>query len=285
MSQTNRCMGASVPIQNPDIKETQDSVTMDLRMGSNNDPMTLKFYNMMWKVILNHAKLLSCLDAVIGNTFPERHVYSSQKACEFITQAITELKEDGMQPDESFLRKHQCHMGDLHWDLEPSNFDNPQQLAHHVLELYNDLMEGTKYIHGNCDEEGKFDNFLSMVLRDLCMMGYYIGKSSLAASFPDVFSKNLPTGALAFATTALTAGVDEYATGAFAAVKFHHKDYSKVNKQFLDIISNIKSVLHHLQSLERVLKNIAIQGCVKNPTISPGVVSASEWHNFTAHLD
>ncbi|KAI6039121.1 hypothetical protein EDC04DRAFT_2603457, partial [Pisolithus marmoratus] len=30
----------------------------------------------------------------------------------------------------------------------------------------------------------------------------------------------------------LTAGVDEYATGALAVLKFHHKDYSKVNKQF-----------------------------------------------------
>ncbi|KAI6045929.1 hypothetical protein EDC04DRAFT_2888514 [Pisolithus marmoratus] len=246
MSQTDRHMGASVPVQNPDIKETQDSVTMDLHMGSNNDPMTLKFYDMMWKAILNCAKLLSHLDAVISNTFPEQHVYLSQKACEFITQAITELKEDGMQPDESFLRKHQHHMGDLHWDWEPSDFDNPQQLADHVLELYNDLMEGTKYIHGDCDEEGKFDNFSSMALRDLCMTGYYIGKSSLAASFPNVFSKNLPTGALAFATTVLTAGVDEYATGAFAAVKFCHKDYSKVDEQFLDIISNIESVPHCL---------------------------------------
>ncbi|KIK15953.1 hypothetical protein PISMIDRAFT_34874, partial [Pisolithus microcarpus 441] len=213
--------------------------------------------------------------------FPERHVYINQKVHEFITQAIAELKEDGVQPDESFLRKHQHHMSDLlfedlgtyrsdfkkiaqqviikHWDWEPSNFDDPQQLADHILGLYNDLMEGTKYIHSDCDEEGKFDNFSNTALRDLCMMGYYIGKSSLAASFPNIFGKDLPAGALAFATT-LTGTLDEYSTGSFAAVKFRHEGYSKVNEQFLDMISNIENVPHHLRSLRRVLRNIAVQG-------------------------
>ncbi|KAI5993384.1 hypothetical protein EDC04DRAFT_2613388 [Pisolithus marmoratus] len=160
--------------------------------------------------------------------------------------------------------------------------------------ICNNLMEGTKYIHGDCDEEGKFDNFSSTALQDLCVMGYYIGKSSLAASCPNVFSKNLPTGALAFATTAvaplllseksaliychLTAGADEYATGAFAAVKFFHEDYSKVNEQFLDIISNIK------KGTEKYCHTRMICSA-KNPVISTGVVSASGQHNFTAHLD
>ncbi|KAI5989833.1 hypothetical protein EDC04DRAFT_2614280 [Pisolithus marmoratus] len=96
-----------------------------------------------------------------------------------------------------------------HWDWEPDDFDDPQELVDHVLELYNYLMEGTKYIHGNCDEEGKFNNFSSAALWDLCVTGYYIGKSSLAASFSDIFSKCFPTGALAFAVTALTAAMDE----------------------------------------------------------------------------
>jgi hypothetical protein len=36
------------------------------------------------------------------------------------------------------------------------------------------------------------------------MMAYYNGKSSLAASFPDTFSKHLPAAALAFAVTAVS---------------------------------------------------------------------------------
>ncbi|KIK18408.1 hypothetical protein PISMIDRAFT_14390 [Pisolithus microcarpus 441] len=223
-SWTNGGMGAPVAVQNPNINEVQHSVKTELRTGTNNDPTTLKFYDTMWKAILNRAKLLSHLDAVIGNAFPEQHIYINQKVHEFITQAIAELKEDGVQPNKSFLRKHQHHMSDLinlgtyrsdfkkiarqvivkHWDWEPSDFDDPQQLADHILGLYNDLTEGTKYIHGDCDEEGKFDNFSSMALRDLCMMGYYIGKSSLAALFPNIFGKDLPAGALAFAMTAVS---------------------------------------------------------------------------------
>ncbi|KAI5990742.1 hypothetical protein EDD15DRAFT_2369460 [Pisolithus albus] len=306
-SQTDGGTGASVAVQNLNTNEVQHSVKTEPRTSTNNDPTTLKFYDTMWKAILNRAKLLSRLDAVIGNAFPERHVYINQKVYEFITQAIAELKEDGVQPDESFLRKHQHHMSDLlfedlgtyrsdfkkiarqvivkHWDWEPSDFDDPQQLADHILELYNDLMEGTKYIHGDCDEEGKFDNFSSAALRDLCVTGYYIGKSSLAASFPDIFGKDLPPGALAFATTALTGALDEYSTGSFAAVKFRHEGYSKVNEQFLDMISNIENVPHRLRSLRRVLKNIAVQGCAKNPAIRTGVVATGGRRNFTAHLD
>ncbi|KIK27360.1 hypothetical protein PISMIDRAFT_8195 [Pisolithus microcarpus 441] len=112
-SWTDRGMGAPVAIQNPNINEVQHSVKTKLRTGTNNDPMTLKFYDMMWKAILNRAKLLSRLDAVIGNAFPEQHVYINQKVHEFITQAIAELKEDGVQPNKSFLRKHQHHMSDL----------------------------------------------------------------------------------------------------------------------------------------------------------------------------
>ncbi|KIK19778.1 hypothetical protein PISMIDRAFT_13429 [Pisolithus microcarpus 441] len=185
-SRTDGGMGAPVAIQNPNINKVQHSVKTELRTGTNNDPTTLKFYDTMWKAILNRAKLLSCLDAVIGNAFPERHVYINQKVHEFITQAIAELKEDGVQPNELFLRKHQHHMSDLlfkdpgtycsdfkkiaqqvivkHWDWEPSDFNDPQQLADHILGLYNDLTEGTKYIHGDCDEEGKFNNFSSTAL-------------------------------------------------------------------------------------------------------------------------
>ncbi|KIK16504.1 hypothetical protein PISMIDRAFT_15765 [Pisolithus microcarpus 441] len=112
-SWTDGGMGAPVAIQNPNINEIQHSVKTKLRTGTNNDPTTLKFYDTMWKAILNHAKLLSHIDAVIGNAFPERHIYINQKVHEFITQAIAELKEDGVQPDESFLRKHQHHMSDL----------------------------------------------------------------------------------------------------------------------------------------------------------------------------
>ncbi|KAI6042897.1 hypothetical protein EDC04DRAFT_2600555 [Pisolithus marmoratus] len=127
-------------------------------------------------------------------------------------------------------------------------------------------------------------NFLGQVcsssaaLQDLCGTGYYIGKSLLAASFPNVFSKNLPTGALAFATTVLTAAVDEYATGAFAAVKFHYKDYSKVNEQFLDIISNNEKGTEKYCYARTICS-------AKDPTISTGVASASGQCNFTAHLD
>ncbi|KIK14431.1 hypothetical protein PISMIDRAFT_17278 [Pisolithus microcarpus 441] len=112
-SQTEGGMGASVAVQNLNINEVQHSVKTEFHTGTNTDPTTLKFYNTMWKAILNCAKLLSHLDAVIGNAFPERHIYINQKVYEFITQAIAELKEDCVQPNESFLRKHQHHMSDL----------------------------------------------------------------------------------------------------------------------------------------------------------------------------
>jgi hypothetical protein len=54
--------------------------------------------------------------------------------------------------------------------------------------------------------------------------------------------------------------VDEYLTGALVAVKFRHEDYSKVYKQFLEIIGNIDTMPHHLRCLWRVLRNIAVQG-------------------------
>ncbi|KAI6000256.1 hypothetical protein EDC04DRAFT_2612077 [Pisolithus marmoratus] len=132
-------------------------------------------------------------------------------------------------------------------------------------------MEGTcKYIHGDCGEEGKFNNFSSAALQDLHVTGYYIGKSSLVASFSDIFSKCFPTGALAFSVTALTATMDEYVTGALVAIKFCHEGYSKVNEQFLDIITNIKTM----------------QGCAKNPVIGVGSVTTSVGqHEFTGHLD
>ncbi|KAF8547507.1 hypothetical protein OG21DRAFT_1527113 [Imleria badia] len=59
----------------------------------------------------------------------------------------------------------------------------------------------------------------------------------------------------------LTAAMDEYSTGTFIALKFRHEDYSKGNQQFLEIIDNIDTMPHHLQSLWRALKNIAVQGC------------------------
>ncbi|KAI5982848.1 hypothetical protein EDD15DRAFT_2202516 [Pisolithus albus] len=115
----------------------------------------------------------------------------------------------------------------------------------------------------------------SVALRDLCVTGYYIGKSSLAASFSDIFSKHFPTGALAFAATALTAAMDKYATGALIAIKFCHEGYSKVNEQFLEIIANIEAVPHHFRSLQGVLKNIAVQGCAKNLAIGVGSTNSS----------
>jgi hypothetical protein len=62
---------------------------------------------------LNRVKSLSRLDAVIDDAFPERHVYISKRAIEFISQAIAEFEEDNMQPDKSFLKQHQHHMGEL----------------------------------------------------------------------------------------------------------------------------------------------------------------------------
>ncbi|KAI5989729.1 hypothetical protein EDD15DRAFT_2370455 [Pisolithus albus] len=264
-SKTDSTVGPPAAAADAD-DEIENPATAEPCTGSSNDPMTLKFYDPVWRTVLSRAKVLSRFDAVITNAFPEWQLYISKKALEFITQAIAELEEDGVQPDESFLRKHQYHMSDLlfedlgtfrsdfkkiarqvvarHWDWEPDNFDGPQELADHVLELYNYLTEETKYIHGDHDEEGKFNNFSSAALRDLCVTGYYIGKSSLVASFSDIFSKHFPTGALAFAATALTAAMDEYATGALIAIKFRHEGYLKVNEQFLEIIANIEAVPH-----------------------------------------
>lgn len=108
-----------------------------------------------------------------------------------------------------------------HWDWEPDVDCCPQPSTEYVLELYNDLTKETRYIHGEPDKkvrrhlqqnitlnktrkQGNFDNFSSAALRELCAAGYYTGKSSLAASFPEVFSKHLPSGALAFASTAVS---------------------------------------------------------------------------------
>ncbi|KAI6137139.1 hypothetical protein F5141DRAFT_1060028 [Pisolithus sp. B1] len=259
-SKTDSTMGPLATAADAD-DEIQYPATAKPHTGNNNDPTTLNKYT-----------------------------YIGKKAFEFIMEAITELEEDGVQPDKSFLRKHQYHMSNLvvarHWDWEPDNFDGPQELAGHVLELYNHLMEEMKYIHSDHDEEGKFNNFSSVVLQDLCVTGYYIGKSLLVASFSNTFSKHFPMGALAFAVTVLTAAMDEYATGALITIEFHHEGYSKVNEQFLDIIANIEAMPHHFQSLQHVLKNIAVQGCVKNPAIGVGSANTSSGqHEFTVHLN
>lgn len=53
------------------------------------------------------GKGLSCLNAIINNPFSEQHTFN-KGVIEFITQAIAELKKDGVQPDE-----HQYHMTDF----------------------------------------------------------------------------------------------------------------------------------------------------------------------------
>ena len=40
-----------------------------------------------------------------------------------------------------------------HWDWEPHDLDDSQQLLEHVLELYNSITEETKYIHSDADTE------------------------------------------------------------------------------------------------------------------------------------
>lgn len=40
-----------------------------------------------------------------------------------------------------------------HWDWEPTDIEDPQELLDHVLGLYNELTEGIKYVHGECDIE------------------------------------------------------------------------------------------------------------------------------------
>ena len=111
--QANGGTRPSVAIQDDDDNMIQDSVTAEPCTGPNKNPKTFKFYDVMWKAILNRAKLLSHLDAVINDAFPERYVYISKRGVEFINQAITELEEDNVQPNKAFLRKHQHHMSDL----------------------------------------------------------------------------------------------------------------------------------------------------------------------------
>ncbi|KIM55471.1 hypothetical protein SCLCIDRAFT_134658 [Scleroderma citrinum Foug A] len=215
--------GCSEPVTDT---STKNSIGTKACSANNGDPKTLKYYSLVWKTILNHTRFLSRLDAVISNAFPEHQVYLSSKANKFITQAVAELQENGMPPDKVFLRDQQHHMGNLvfedlgtfhsdfrkiaqpivakHWDWEPVNQDYPQELLDHVLSLYNELTEGTKYVHSKCDNEGNFDNFSSSALQELCVVRYYTGKSCLTSTFPDIFSKCLPASALAFAATAVS---------------------------------------------------------------------------------
>ncbi|KIK74934.1 hypothetical protein PAXRUDRAFT_174294, partial [Paxillus rubicundulus Ve08.2h10] len=82
--------------------------------GHGNDILTtIRFYNPVWKVILNCTKTLSFLEAVLNNAFPERTTFHHKKAPEFINQAIAEFKQDGVMPDESILKKHQSLMADI----------------------------------------------------------------------------------------------------------------------------------------------------------------------------
>ena len=92
---------------------TKNSIGTKAHSANNGDPKTLKYYSPVWKTILNRARFLSHLDTVISNMFPERQVYLSSKANKFITQAVAELQEDGVPPDEVFLRDHQHHVGNL----------------------------------------------------------------------------------------------------------------------------------------------------------------------------
>ena len=95
------------------VAEAGNSVGTKPRNASNNNPTTLKYYDLVWKTILIRVKFLSRLDSVINDAFPERQAYLSAKAAEFINQAIAELQADGVPPDEAFLKEHQCHMCDF----------------------------------------------------------------------------------------------------------------------------------------------------------------------------
>jgi hypothetical protein len=108
-SQTDGDMGPSVTVQA--AGGIQDSVMAKAHTGANNDPTILKFYDAVWKAVLNCAKSLAHLDAVIDDTFPEQHVYISKRAIKFISQAIAEFEEDNVQPDKSFLKKTSASHG------------------------------------------------------------------------------------------------------------------------------------------------------------------------------
>jgi hypothetical protein len=48
------------------------------------------------------------------------------------------------------------------------------------------------------------DNLAHTALEELCKMYYYLGKSALARSYPDIFADSIPRGAVAFAATVVS---------------------------------------------------------------------------------
>jgi len=76
-------------------------------------PTAIVFYNHPWKAVLNHAKLLSCFDALVHDIFPLCTTYLNTHAAEFIHQALSEMKNDGVVPDSSVLDEHKYLMYEL----------------------------------------------------------------------------------------------------------------------------------------------------------------------------
>lgn len=108
--------------------------------------------------------------------------------------------------------------------------------------------------------QGHTDNLAHAALEDLCKTYYYMGKSALARSFPDLFASSVPKGAVALAATIvsmfvfswmcadlfqLAAALDEYKTGIWRAEKLHVDTYRPIHEGILKLMDDIETVHYH----------------------------------------
>ncbi|KAF9456377.1 hypothetical protein BDZ94DRAFT_1327032 [Collybia nuda] len=143
-----------------------------------------------------------------------------------------------------------------------------RKIALNVEEM---LFEGTTFLRGGLDDNGKSKNFSHPVLADFCAQFFYSNKdTSLGLLFPTEFQV-LPWSCLAVACACLVNCVHEYKTGMMVPISFKGKVFGPVQVAMLDLMDELDNHVYHGPQLEWLLQDIGWAGRVQSGNNSENV--------------
>ncbi|KAH7905388.1 hypothetical protein BJ138DRAFT_1118516 [Hygrophoropsis aurantiaca] len=236
-------------------------------------PTQQSFYPPAWRDTLDRAKLISRMDS-LDDWFPVRDAFIAGPAQEYLAEAIAIVEDSGMELDPYYWDNHKMDMAKLLFDdlgtfrsevkkdarrvvkakcpIFPDDDEDPPDYDDYVRQSAANLLDGGLYLQGGKDENGRTDNFASVYLRDLVETAFYQGKLSLAAHFPEKFSKEVPKGAIIVAGTALKGALDEYEDGAAKDKKFTVEHYSPVYDTLTTLLDEVDKNPYHSRKCRKL---------------------------------
>ena len=97
--------------------------------------------------------MMSCSSETISATWAIWYVVCSYQVLDLYSRLNPIQLFEDVGTFRSDFKKIARHVAAKHWDWEPADIDDPQELSDHAQNLYSELTEGIKYIHGECDTE------------------------------------------------------------------------------------------------------------------------------------